>query len=244
MNSLFSALTRALGSLFDPKMLALVLWPMLASVVIWVAAAIFFWADWAAHLTQLIQSTPVEQWMATGALVVAFHYLVTLILILLLVPAIYVTALVITAVFVMPMMVSCVADKDYPDLQKKRGGSNAGSLLNGVTAVFVYCAAWILSLPLWLFFPFAIVLPVFLFAYLNQRLFRYDALAEHASADEYRQIIERASGRLYLLGGMTGLLQFVPVLNLFSPVYIGLAFIHLCLAELQQLRQEDAAPGG
>jgi len=75
-----------------------------------------------------------------------------------------------------------------------------------------------------------------LMAYLNQRLFRYDALAEHASREEYAQVIERSTLKLYLLGAVVGLLQFVPLLNLFLPVYAGLAFIHLCLAELQQLR--------
>lgn len=43
--------------------------------------------------------------------------------------------------------------------------------------------------------------------------------------------------RLYLLGALVGVLQFVPLLNLVSPVYIGLAYIHLCLSELKQLRQ-------
>jgi len=97
----------------------------------------------------------------------------------------------------------------------------------------------VLSLPLWLFSPFALVLPIILMAYLNQRLFRYDALADHASAEEYEQVIERATPKLYLLGALVGLLQFVPLLNLFAPIYVGLAFIHLCLAELRQLREGE-----
>ncbi len=237
MHSVISALTAALKTLLHPKMLSLVLWPMLAATVLWVGAAILFWGNWIGSLTALLQATSLEQWMSHGFLAVLSHYLISIILVLLLLPAIYVTALMITAVFAMPVMVNHVAGKYYPELERKQGGSAAGSIANAVLAIAVYCAGWVLSLPLWLFSPPALVLPVILMAYLNQRLFRYDALAEHASNPEYRQVVERATVKLYLLGALAGLLQFVPLLNLFAPVYVGLAFIHLCLAELKQLRQ-------
>lgn len=237
MNNVFSALLAALKSLIHPKMLSLMLWPMLIAMVLWVGAALIFWSDWVAGLTGMVEATPLEQWMAQGFVALASHYLITVILVLLLLPAIYVTALAITAVFAMPAMVGHVAAKSYPELERKQGGSVIGSVANAAIAVAVYCAGWVLSLPLWLFSPFALVLPIVLMAYLNQRLFRYDALAEHASREEYDLILERATPRLYLLGALVGLLQFVPLLNLFAPIYVGLAFIHLCLAELRQLRQ-------
>jgi CysZ protein len=81
--------------------------------------------------------------------------------------------------------------------------------------------------------------PTLLSAYLNQRLFVYDSLTDHASAEEYAQIKERAQGRMFGMGGLLGFVHYIPVLNFFTPIYIGLAFIHLSLAELQRLR---AAP--
>jgi len=227
MHSVIAALVAALKSFFHPGMLSLVLW---------VGAAMYFWPGWVAALTAMVRATPLEQWMAQGFLAVVSHYLISIILVLLLLAAIYVTALVFTAVFAMPMMINQVAQKDYPALARKRGGGTLGSAVNAAVAIAVYCAGWVLTLPLWLFSPLALVLPVMLMAYLNQRLFRYDALAEHASREEYAQVIERSTVKLYLLGAVAGLLQFVPLLNLFLPVYVGLAFIHLCLAELQQLR--------
>ena len=237
MKSVISALIEAFKTLFHPRMLSHLLWPMLAATVLWVGAAMIFWGSWVASLTSLVQDTSLEQWMQHGFFAVASHYLISIILVLLLLPAIYVTALVITAVFTMPMMVGHVALKNYPELERKQGGTAVGSVKNAAVAIIVYCVGWLLSLPLWLFSPFAVVLPIILMAYLNQRLFRYDALAEHASREEYEQIVERSGKKLYLLGALVGLLQFVPVLNLFSPVYVALTFIHLCLAELKQLRQ-------
>ncbi len=237
MNNVISALVDALKTLFHPKMLSLVIWPMLVAMVLWVGAAMFFWGSWVESMTGVVQATPLEQWMAQGFFAVVSHYLISIILVLLLLPAIYVTALLLTAVFAMPMMVNHVAQKYYPALERKRGGSNAGSIANSTVAIAIYCVGWIISLPLWLFSPFALLLPLLLMAYLNQRLFRYDALAEHASKEEFALVIERCTVKLYLLGTAVGLLQFVPVLNLFSPVYVALAFIHLCLAELKELRQ-------
>jgi hypothetical protein len=238
MNSVLSALIAALKTLLNPKMLSLVLWPMLVAGALWVTTAIFFWGSWVVELTEIVRATPLEQWMASGFFAMVSHYLISIMLILLLLPAIYVTALLLTAIFAMPMMVNHVSQKHYPTLERKQGGSNVGSITNAVVAIAVYGVGWLLSLPLWLFSPLALLLPIMLMAYLNQRLFRYDALAEHASPAEFAQLIERCKVKLYLLGAIVGLLQFVPLLNLFSPVYVALVFIHLCLAELKQLRRE------
>ena len=78
-------------------------------------------------------------------------------------------------------------------------------------------------------------------AYLNQRLFRYDALSDHASAEEYAALLEAGWSRMYVLGLLLALLYFVPLLNLLVPVLSGLAFTHFGLAALARLR---AANGG
>jgi uncharacterized protein involved in cysteine biosynthesis len=89
---------------------------------------------------------------------------------------------------------------------------------------------WVVTIPLWLLGPLAAPVPLLLSAYVNQRLFRYDALSDHANAAEMKQIFDLSRGRLFLLGLITGLLYFIPPLNLIAPIYAALAFIHFCLA--------------
>ena len=101
-----------------------------------------------------------------------------------------------------------------------------------------------MTLPLWLLGPLAVLLPLLLSAYLNQRLFRYDALSEHADAAEMKQIFESARGRLFLLGLLTGALYFIPPINLIAPILSALAFIHLCLAELESFRSGTRGSAG
>ena len=75
---------------------------------------------------------------------------------------------------------------------------------------------------------------------LDQRLFRYDAIAEHASATEMAALFKQERGGWWGLGLLTGFVQFVPLLNLLGPVFAALAFIHFGLARLARQR----APNG
>ena len=100
---------------------------------------------------------------------------------------------------------------------------------------------FLLSLPLWIFPLFWPVLPILLFAYLNQRVFRYDALYEHATAWEMETLVRRHRRELFSLGVVVALFGLIPLLGLLAPVYGGLAFIHYCLARLAQLRAEPVA---
>jgi uncharacterized protein involved in cysteine biosynthesis len=139
----------------------------------------------------------------------------------------------------MQAMVDHVAERRFPQLARRRGGGLAGSVWNGVVALSGLGALALLSIPFWLLPPLWPLIPVAIMGWLNQRLLRYDALAEHATPEEMRRIFAARRGTLYLMGTLFALLSYVPLLNLLLPVLFGLAFIHLLLGELQALR---AAP--
>jgi CysZ protein len=155
---------------------------------------------------------------------------------ILFVPLVFVTALLITALFAMPALIALVAGRYYPQLNRESGGGMVGSLINTAVAICIFVAIWVVSLPLWLIGA-GIVIPFIAATYLNQRLFRYDAIAEHASSEEMRTMITQYRSSWWGLGFLTGLFQFVPLLNLLAPVLTALAFIHFGLARLAQLRQ-------
>ncbi|MBW8305364.1 MAG: EI24 domain-containing protein, partial [Thiobacillus sp.] len=158
---------------------------------------------------------------------------------LLFVPLVYLTALVITALFGMPALIRVVAERDYPQLERKNGGSFVGSVWSAVVAVVLFIALWLVTLPLWLIGA-GVIVPFVAAAYLNQRLFRYDAIAEHASAEEMATLFKQERGGWWGLGLLTGLVQFVPLLNLVGPVFAALAFIHYGLARLEQRRRQGS----
>jgi uncharacterized protein involved in cysteine biosynthesis len=238
MTEVLKAYGRALRSLLQPGILLHLLWPTLVAVAFWIAVAWLGWDAVGAGVERLFIEVGWLNWILQRweASALAGAIFVKVVLVLLLIPLIYGTALLIVAVFALPLMLERVAAKDYPELERREGGTLAGSIGNALLAVFVFLAVWIVTLPLWLIPGMGIVLPVLLAAYLNYRGFSYDALSAHADAGEIDGVIVRERGNLYLAGIVAGLLAFVPVLNLIAPAYAGLAFIHYCLEALRRAR--------
>ena len=238
MPAMLDALIGAFRSLFSLRMLWLMIWPVLAAIVLWAVLAFVFWTPLQNAWMWLYEYFGIAQWM-TGiepawigaALQVLLH-------LILFVPLVMLTALVLTAIFGMDAMVKTVSDGFFPQLEKRHGGGVIGSAANAFIAVVVYVGLWVVTLPLWLLGPVGAVIPFITAGYLNQRLFRYDALAIHADAGELKAVIEQNRGALWGLGLLLALVQFVPLLNFFAPVFTGLAFIHFCLGKLRDRRSQ------
>jgi len=237
MSSVIAALTSALRDLREPRVLALGLLPPLAAIAVWAGLAWAFAGDWARLVAGWIATTSWLTWVNDFGLSSIFIWGSGLAAFALLLPVMLITAVLVTEIVAMPMIVPMVGERNYPRLERRMGGTFLGSLWNAVAAIAVFAALWLLTLPLWFTGIGALVLPPLLSAHFNRRMFCYDALAEHASTDEYRAIVARFGGRLYLLGLALGLLYYVPVFNLAVPVLSGLAFTHLCLGELDRHRQ-------
>lgn len=239
MTSVISACIRALRDLKEPRVLAVMVLPVLASLAIWFVVAAWFWQGWVTVLGDAIGSTSIARWLRDWGMQWLVNGMGVVALIALMLPALLITNMVITEIFAMPVMVKVVAQRNYPLLEKRNGGTVAGSFLNAGVGITIYLLFFIVSLPLWLLGPVGLAASAINSAYLTQRLFRYDALSEHASADEYRALVKNARGRLFLLGLVLAPLNFVPLLNLFAPVLSGLAYTHFCLRELANIRIEE-----
>jgi hypothetical protein len=238
MTEITRALARAFASLAHPKMLFLMIWPIALALIVWTVLAIIFGAQTVAWLQGYLADSAVgawaSRWFPFDIIAAVLSWVALLVLF---VPLVLVTATLIIGVVAMPTMVNLVAATHYPALERRRGGTFAGSIWNAVVALVVFLVFSLLSLPLWfvpLFWP---ALPVLLFAYFNQRVFRYDAIADHASAVEMRELFRQHGLSLYLLGIVLSLIAHIPVVGLFVPVVAGLAFTHYCLERLAELRR-------
>jgi len=238
-------MTRFLGSiafaffnLLHPRMLWLMIWPVLIALALWGGLVIVFWAQATLWLAALMQ-----QWLASSTLFVAWDasaaalFSAKAIIVLMLVPLVQLTALLILGIFGLPAMVEHVASRRFPQLARRHGGSLAGSVWNSVLALAGMVALGLASLPLWLIPPLWPIIPALILGWVNQKVLRYDALAEHATALEMREIFASRRGTLYTLGAVLALLAYVPLVGFLAPVLFGLAFIHLLLGELESLRQ-------
>ena len=231
--NLAGALLYGFANLLHPRMLWLMVWPMLVSLVFWVAVAFAFWKPLVAALAGLFQSALAFVHLNfDSATVIAAD----VVLVLLLVPLVYLTALFILGAFGMQRMVAHVAERSFPALERRRGGSVAGSVWNGVAALGGMAALFLVTLPLWLLPPLWPLIPLAIFAWTNQKLLRYDAVSEHADSAEMATLFRERRGALLMLGLLFALLAYVPFVGFIAPVLFGLAFIRYLLGALQALR--------
>jgi CysZ protein len=239
MERVSAALLKGLASLLHPRMLWLMVWPVLVALAIWVTLAALYWSQAITWVDLELHQWSAYRWaVSIWPLALLATWLGWLLLLFLFVPVVLITAVLIISVVSMPAMVAHVGERDYPRLARRRGGSLAGSLWNALVALVFFGLFFAITLPLWLLPLLWPVLPMVLFGYFNQRVYRYDALAEHGTAAEIAEVIARNRGELFLLGVVLALVGHVPLIGLAMPVYGGLVFIHYALDRLAASRSE------
>jgi hypothetical protein len=266
MNMLLDSFWRAVAYCLRPRVIALSFLPLVLMVALASGLGYYFWEsalDWvrsALEASSVINT--IWAWlqsMGAGSLKMV---LAPLIVIFAVTPVIVVLSLLVVAVLMSPAMTLMVADRRFPQLERKKGGSLVLSLIWSLSSTLLALIALVISTPLWLVPPLILVLPPLIWGWLTYRVMAFDALAEHASAEERREIFRRHRGWLLGIGVFCGYLGAAPSLiwasgALFATMFVilvpiaiwlytlifafsSLWFAHYCLAALQALRVEAA----
>ncbi|WP_329604659.1 EI24 domain-containing protein [Undibacterium luofuense] len=256
---------RALGSQFHWRMLSLTFLPFLAAAILW-AGILWFGLQ---ALVDLIQAwfSQYQGFEQTGrifsfvGLLALKAFVVPLVAMWLLLPLMVLTSMICITAFAMPSITRFVGSRYYPVLERRHGGSLFGSLWHSLSSFVIFIVIWLLTLPLTLIPPLAMILQPLLWGWLTYRVMIYDALAEHADADERELIITRYRPALIAIGTVSGLFGAAPgmlwlggVMNFLTLpftagfaiwlyivvfVFTGLWFVHFSLSALEQLRAEQ-----
>ena len=263
MNDLIRSFGRALLSQLHPRMLFLTVLPFIVALVVWGGVLYFGWDAMNGMARSAVESWAFMGWIKSGLSAIGMTGLwsavAPLLVITLLVPVIVVSILVFVSVTSVPSVMRFL-DRSYPQLERRKGGSIAGSVLHALLCTAVFILVAILTLPLWLIPPFFALIPPLLWGWLTYRLMTYDALADHASADERRAIMQRYRLPLLGIGIAVGMLGSAPTLLWVSSVvtivlfpiiaiaviwlyvlifiFSALWFGHFCLRALARLRAE------
>lgn len=240
MNQIVRAISLAFRNLFNLKILWILVWPLLAACLFWLIISKFLWTPSVGWITEFVPFTIIKDWFGDSGLQMFTNSIEGVLNVIILFMLVIVTTLIITALFVMPALIAFVAKRYYPLLDRKNGGSIMGSLFNVISALVIFLVLWSISLPFW-FIGVGLLVSFLATAYLNQRLFSYDSLSEHASKEELNVLLKTGKLSLWSLGLLTGLIQFIPLLNFLAPTLTALAFIHFELARLENLRQKSDA---
>ena len=233
MIEMAAALRRSLSSLGQGKVWLYILGPGLAAVLFMAVVSIVFLG----YLIESFLAQPPMRWIAEWGVAWLAKALAVLAAWLTILSASYLVAMLLTAVFVLPLILGHVAARDYPDLARLGDDNFIASVWNSVWAAALFVAGWVVTLPLWLIPGFGVFLPLFWMAWLNRRTFAYDALSAHATPDEARELRRGKVLPLFGLGIAGAAVTHVPVAGLFAPSLAALAYTHFCLESLRELRR-------
>jgi uncharacterized protein involved in cysteine biosynthesis len=235
MIDMAKALQRSLSSLGQGKVWLYILGPGLAAIVFMAGVSAVFLDR---LIARFLEQAPMD-WLGEWGMTWLARTLAMLAGWLAILSASYLVAMLLTAMFVLPLMLDHVAKKDYPDLARLGKDSFVASAWNGVWAIALFVAGWVATLPLWLIPGLGAILPLFWMGWLNRRTFAHDALSAHATSDEARALRRNESLPLFILGLIMAAMTHVPVAGLFAPSLAALAYTHFCLEALRRSRAEN-----
>ncbi len=248
MDRVVSAFFRALASQLHPKMLALLLVPFVVAIVFWIVVAILVWDPLIAFLQALFFdgggaiAWVYEQFARIG--IEGLEGVATVsVALLLLVPSMFVTAVVLIAVLSMPVVNRHLGLGPYRNVARRGSLSIPASIWNAGAGTVMFVLGYLATLPLWLIPPLGFIVPWLWWGWFTSRVMRFDSLVEHADGDERRDLIRRHRGQYLALGLMVTVLNYIPPLFLVTPVLSALAFAHFSLALLRDERAARAARG-
>lgn len=265
MGPLIDSFWRAAAYCLMPRVIALSLLPLLLITLAAVAGGYLYWADAVAWTQAALEGSDwlgmLWGWLHDFGVDNLPMVLAPLLVLMLAMPLIVIVCVLAVAMLMAPAMVTLVAQRRFPQLQRKRGGSFLASVLWSLGATLAALLALLVSLPLWLVPPLVLVLPPLIWGWLTYRVMAFDALAEHASKPERQEIFKRHQFNLLAIGVLSGFLGAAPSLVWASGVVFAAAFFvlvplaiwiytlvfafaslwftHFCLAALQQLRAQD-----
>ncbi|BCO28737.1 hypothetical protein MIZ03_3647 [Rhodoferax lithotrophicus] len=267
MTLLFDSFWRAVAYCLHPRVMLLSVLPLILLVVLSLGVGYVYW-DLALEAVRhwLDASTMVDNlssWLQAMGVGQLQSVLAPLIVIFAVTPLIVVISLLVVALMMTPALTSLVAEKRFPALERCKGGSFLGSLGWSLLSTLLALVALVVSMPLWLVPPLILVLPPLIWGWLTYRVMAFDALAEHASLEERREIFRRHRLSLMAIGVFCGFLGAAPSLIWASGALLAAAFVvlvplaiwiyavvfalsslwfaHFCLSALQQLRAERAS---
>jgi hypothetical protein len=269
MSLFLDSFWRAVAYCLHPRVIALSFLPLVLTVLLALGLGYFFWDPALEQVRTWLDAMSILDslwsWLAGLGLANLKVVLVPLIVIFAVTPMIVMVSLLAVAVFMMPAILSLVAERRFPQLERKKGGSLLLSIVWSLGSTLLALVAMVVSMPLWLVPPLILVLPPLIWGWLTYRVMAFDALAEHASTAERRELFRRHRGWLLGIGVLTGYLGMAPSIVWASGALFAAAFVvlvpvaiwiytlvfafsslwfgHYSLAALQQLRAETAAAG-
>ncbi len=205
---------RAFAYCLHPRVIWLTLLPILLSATLLLGLAWWGWGDANTALREALENWSLSQsllsWLDRMGWQGLRAALVPALLLILVVPLVVVLTLLLVAWMITPSVVKLVRGRRFPDLVSRYQTPVWRSVMVSLVTTVAALAALLVTLPLWLIPLFALVVPPLIWGWLTYRVMAHDTLADFATPEEQRELLERHRTTLLVMGVVCGYLGAAP----------------------------------
>lgn len=231
MRSILDAFMRAGLYCLMPRVIALSFLPLMLMVVLAWVLGYLYWDAAVSGVRQFLEQfsllASLWSWMEQLGVPDLKTVVAPLLVILAVTPLVVVASLFSVSAFMTPGLTRMVAERRFPTLERKRGTSMLQSLLWSLLSLLLALGALLLTLPLWLVPPLALVLPALIWGWLTYRVMAFDVLSDIADGSERQALMARHRLSLLAMGVVSGLMGAAPGVVWASGALFAAAFVLL-----------------
>lgn len=231
MKSILDALVRAGLYCLMPRVIALSFLPLVLMVTLSWGLGYLYWDAAVSGVRQFLEQfsllASLWNWMEQLGVPDLKTVVAPLLVILAVTPLVVVVSLFSVSAFMTPALTRMVADRRFPMMERKRGASMLQSLVWSLLSLVLALGALLLTLPLWLVPPLALVLPSLIWGWLTYRVMSFDVLTDMADSSERHALIGRHRLGLLGMGVVSGLMGAAPGVVWASGALFAAAFVIL-----------------
>ena len=231
MRLLLDSFWRATFYCLTPRVIGLSLLPLILMVLLSGSLGYWFWDDAVARVHDGLEAASllsvVWRWFESIGMPNLKSVVAPLLVIFSVTPLLVMASLLAVSLFMTPALARLVAERRFPSLERKRGAGFWQSLGWGLVSMLLALGAMLLTLPMWLVPPMAMVLPALIWGWLTYRVMAFDVLAEFASMEERQALLAHHRLSLLAMGVITGLMGATPSVVWASGALFAAAFVIL-----------------
>ena len=219
---MFKYLSKAFQDILSPMVLGFILKIGIASFAIWTLIFGLFWGKFENFIASFISKIPyIGSWswfQESGAVITALIIAYIMIII---------TISILTSLFSEDIIYK-LAQKHYSSLPPKQSGAIHRSLYYTIKATIIFIIAFILLFP-FIFIPLiGQFVMLWLWSILIREPMMYDVGAVFGMSEE---TIRKKSKKSRLIAMIASLFNYIPILNIFAPLYAQIIFMHYILGD-------------
>jgi uncharacterized protein involved in cysteine biosynthesis len=219
-DNMYHTISKSLKDMISPKVLMFILTIGLGSIAIWIAILIYFWESFESFFTSFLSWIPWESVQDSIAYVAAPLAGYTLII---------VTISILTSLFSDKLMIS-LAKKHYPKQEIVDDVSITGSILVTIKSIIIFLALFMMLFPL-IFIPIlGQVVLLYLWSILLKEPMVHDVGGLFISD---KKVLRQKRKKSTIIAMLASLFNYIPLLNIFAPVFAQILFLHHILKEAE-----------